>query len=146
VDGNGYQLIGSTPVSGGALYQGPTGDDWGKSWTIGRGQFNSNPADWFNGVIDEVRLTNASLDPSKFLFAPPDGDFNGDGSKNAADYPTWRKSNVFGNDGYVAWRENFQGDAASAGDLSAAQVPEPSGIVVVLLGIVGISASRRRTR
>jgi hypothetical protein len=144
VDGNGYQLIGSTPVSGGALYQGPDGDNWGKSWTIGRGQFQESPSDWFNGVIDEVRLTNAPLDPSQFLFAPPDGDFNGDGAKNAADYSTWRKSNVFGDDGYVAWRENFNGDPSSVSGLSAAPVPEPGGIMLALLGLIGIGASRRR--
>jgi hypothetical protein len=64
-DGSGYVLQSSTAVSG-ALFQG--NDDWGHAWSLGRAQFGGGPADWFNGVIDEVRLTNRALDPSEFLF------------------------------------------------------------------------------
>ena len=28
------------------------------------------PEDSFDGIIDEVRLTNTALDPTEFLFAP----------------------------------------------------------------------------
>lgn len=67
-----YVFQGSTPVNG-ALYQG-TADDWDKPWSIGRAVFggsgDGNPADWFNGIIDEVRLTNRALDTSEFLFKP----------------------------------------------------------------------------
>lgn len=62
-DGNGYVLQGSTAVSG-ALWQIES------PWTIGRGMFNNNPADWFQGLIDEVRLSNTALAPSQFLFVP----------------------------------------------------------------------------
>jgi hypothetical protein len=64
-DGNGYQLQGATPVSG-ALFQG--NDDWDHAWTIGRAAFGGGPADWFDGIIDEVRLTNRALAPNEFLF------------------------------------------------------------------------------
>jgi hypothetical protein len=44
--------------------------NWDNNWTIGRAQFNNGPADWFDGTIDEVRLTNSALAPADFLFAP----------------------------------------------------------------------------
>jgi len=69
-DGSGYQLQGSVAVNG-ALFQGnPANPLWDASWTIGRGQFGGNPTDWFDGIIDEVRITNSALAPSQFLFAP----------------------------------------------------------------------------
>ncbi|HEX2477021.1 MAG TPA: LamG domain-containing protein, partial [Lacipirellulaceae bacterium] len=74
-NGSGYQLQGSTALSGGALYQGddPNNPDWDRPWTIGRGEFGGGPADFFDGIIDEVRLTNRPLSPSEFLFATPGG-------------------------------------------------------------------------
>jgi hypothetical protein len=55
----------------GALFQGvPANPLWDASWTIGRGQYAGNPTDWFDGIIDEVRITNSVLAPSQFLFAP----------------------------------------------------------------------------
>jgi hypothetical protein len=72
-NGAGYQLQQSIPVSG-ALFQGvPANPLWDAVWTVGRGQFAGNPADWFDGIIDEVRLTNSALTPSQFLFAPAGG-------------------------------------------------------------------------
>jgi hypothetical protein len=47
--------------------------DWDRQWTIGRGEFEGTPADFFDGIIDEVRITNMPLEPSQFLFAPPGG-------------------------------------------------------------------------
>jgi hypothetical protein len=43
--------------------------DWNKSCTIGRAKFNGLANDWFDGIIDEVRLTNSALSLSDFLFA-----------------------------------------------------------------------------
>ena len=67
-----YVFEGSTPVSG-DLYQG-TADDWDHAWSIGRSVFggggDGTPADWFGGIIDEVRLSNRAVAPSEFLFAP----------------------------------------------------------------------------
>jgi len=62
-DGNGYVLQGTDPVAG-ALFQNET------SWSIGRGMYNNNTADWFDGIIDEVRISNTALSPGQFLFAP----------------------------------------------------------------------------
>jgi hypothetical protein len=64
------------------------------------------------------------------LAAALDGDYNNDGTVNAADYVVWRKSNINGTAGYNTWRTNFGRTAASgagAGSLAgAAAVPEPA--------------------
>jgi hypothetical protein len=51
---------------------------------------------------------------------PPTGNYNGDGTVDAADYVFWRKTSAAGT--YEAWRSNF-GESISAGGSS---VPEPS--------------------
>jgi hypothetical protein len=67
-DGAGYVLQGTDPNPlSGALAQLDT------SWAIGRGMYDNNPTDWFDGYIDEVRLSNSALDPSQFLFTPEPG-------------------------------------------------------------------------
>ena len=76
------------------------------------------------------------------------GDFNGDGTVNAADYVVWRKN--FGTQAsYDTWRSNFGhtagGGAAlpSAEPLSAA-VPEPATLVMLLVGALAMSTRRGR--
>jgi hypothetical protein len=64
-DGAGYVLQGNTEVAG-ALYQNDS------PWAIGRGFYNNSPADWMNGFIDEVRLSNEALDSTQFLFYVPE--------------------------------------------------------------------------
>jgi Concanavalin A-like lectin/glucanases superfamily/PEP-CTERM motif len=71
-DGSGYVLQGTDPSPlSGALWSGDAGgSSTDTSWAIGRGMYNSAPTDWFDGIIDEVRLSNHVLAPSEFLFAP----------------------------------------------------------------------------
>jgi hypothetical protein len=71
-DGAGYVLQGTTPLTGGGLYQGPNfnAPDWDKAWAVGRAQFDGQAADWFDGTLDEVRLSNSALTPDQFLFVP----------------------------------------------------------------------------
>jgi hypothetical protein len=57
----GYVLQGSIPVSGGLFPSDAT-------WDVGRGFFNGNVTDWFDGRIDEVRISDVALQPSQFLF------------------------------------------------------------------------------
>lgn len=67
-DGAGYVLQGTDIVTPDAdpLYETDS------SWAIGRGMYDNGPADWFDGIIDEVRLSNTALDPSEFLFVVPE--------------------------------------------------------------------------
>ena len=149
-DGNGYQLQGETDVIG-ALFQGDNvaAPDWSNSWTVGRGQYADNPADSFNGVIDEVRLYNRALDPSEFLFAPPavnPGDYNGDGTVDAADYVLWRDGGHLQNDNttgnqpgdYDVWRANFGNTNLVLTASTAGAVPEPATSLMIAAAVVAL--------
>jgi hypothetical protein len=75
------------------------------------------------------------------------GDHNGDGTVDAADYVTWRKTNINGDQGYLDWRSHFgESNMASGGALSPSHVPEPT--APALIGLVAFCAvfcgARRR--
>ena len=60
-------------------------------WSIGRGIYNNNPADWINGgEVDEVRLSNTALSPSKFLFTPATGRWNVDADGDWSSPGNWQ--------------------------------------------------------
>jgi hypothetical protein len=68
IDGHGYRLIAKTelPAEGSTALAsgGPS-----SVWSLGRGRAqNGVPGQWFKGWIDEVRICDAALDPSVFLF------------------------------------------------------------------------------
>jgi hypothetical protein len=67
-----YVLQGTMAINGAftspADYNAP--GDYGRIWTVGRGMWNNNIADFFNGMIDEVRISDVALDPSQFLAIP----------------------------------------------------------------------------
>lgn len=62
-----YVLQGTIPISG-AFY---TVQD--VAWVVGRGMWAGNIADWFDGVIDEVRISDHVLNPWEFLAVPEPG-------------------------------------------------------------------------
>jgi hypothetical protein len=75
------------------------------------------------------------------------GDFNDDGSVDAADYVVWRKGlgTEYSQDDYNDWRGNFgvMAGAASAGASTQTAVPEPtSGLA--LIGVLCFAGTRRR--
>jgi hypothetical protein len=95
--------------------------------------------------------------------APQDGDYNGNGVVDGADYVMWRKTpGLFGGPGgYNTWRANFGesggGGPDGVGRLttgfvryvtagSAAGVPEPSSLILVGAGIAGWSVIGRRKK
>ena len=144
------------------LYQGddPNNPDWDRPWTIGRAEFGGGPADFFDGIIDEVRLSNTALSPSQFLFAPPlaavPGDYNNNGKVDAADYVQWRQRRAasersrdrrFGHAGglhgmAVPLRQPTRERSALGG---GAAVPEPSTIILGILAIGACLMKRTRT-
>jgi hypothetical protein len=68
LDGRGYQLQASADLpSSGSTALGK-GEDCCE-WSVGRGSAKGRVADRFNGLIDEVRVSNVALGPSDFLFA-----------------------------------------------------------------------------
>lgn len=66
------------------------------------------------------------------------GDYNFDGVVNAADYISWRKSGINGQQGYDVWRANFgnstpgYGGSIPGGSL-ASQIPEPATWVIMAM-------------
>jgi hypothetical protein len=83
-----------------------------------------------------------------------DGDFNHDGTVDAADYVVWRKNpgGIYTPDDYNTWRTNFglsfsfgpdPGAAASAASQSST-IPEPATLVILMLAAAGWCLRRGR--
>jgi hypothetical protein len=83
------------------------------------------------------------------------GDYNGNGTVDAADYVQWRNRGPLQNEvetpgivtdeDYIAWRARFGNTAGAAGGnllASAAAVPEPAGLALVLVACVCLAARR----
>jgi hypothetical protein len=91
----------------------------------------SNPAVSQGFILDMITVNLLEV-PGQ------DGDHNGDGTVDAADYVVWRKLNIDGEQGYTAFVENF-GEPAGGG---GGTVPEPSALA--LMGVaVGMMIARR---
>jgi hypothetical protein len=79
------------------------------------------------------------------------GDYNDDGTVDAADYALWRNGGPLQNDptsgvqpeDYNTWRANFGKTGAGGSALAASTVPEPAG-AVLLLAIAGAAGCFRR--
>ncbi len=72
------------------------------------------------------------------------GDFNFDGAVDARDYVVWRNSGL-GPLNFSAWRSHFgttYAGGAGLGTLDA--VPEPSGLLALLIAACGLALSRKR--
>ena len=123
----------------------------------------------FSGTPNGGFLNEFQLKDTDFYFAwidfdnplapplPLDGDYNGDGTVNAADYAVWRDdlgstTNLAADgdgdgtvdpDDYAVWRDNF---GATRGVNPAAPVPEPTTLALVLIGAVVSTGLRRPSR
>jgi hypothetical protein len=93
---------------------------------------------------DGTQYTFASVRASASLA----GDYNNDGKVDAQDYVLWRKSPAtYGGDpaGYNTWRANFGTGGPGAGSsLGGASVPEPSCLVIAMIGLAIAGGCRRR--
>jgi hypothetical protein len=132
--------------------------DWrdpGDTFFIAGGGTTTSHNTLGNGIYDEVRIYDTALTPAEALYlstnAPevelPDGDFNGDGHVDAADYVVWRKT-LGDPTSYNVWRTNFGKPGSGAGArFDAASVPEPATIWVLLSFVATLAgASHRRYR
>ena len=105
------------------------------------------------------RTAMALLQP--YFANPQPGDFNFDGTVDAADYTVWRDAisqtgaglNADSNhDGivdeldYATWKANFGASPAGAGSLDSAAVPEPGAVALVTIGVLALGLTSRRQR
>lgn len=83
------------------------------------------------------------------------GDYNGNGTVDAADYVLWRKGGPLLNDPigppvtsaqYDQWRANFGNPPGSGSALDSAVVPEPAAIVLLLLTVAAFTTGRAPRR
>lgn len=161
--GNGWEQFG-----------GSTSNVIGESYLTGNSAVSNNAAislgaafnvgGTHNLVFSYGALSSASVNPT--------GDYNNDGTVNAADYVVWRKSNgqnvTLPNDStpgtvsaadYTVWRANFGQTAAPSGPStlvtgfvryvtsglgSGSAVPEPTSVVLAGLGFAFVVGAGRR--
>jgi hypothetical protein len=77
------------------------------------------------------------------------GDYDSNGSVDAADYVVWRNGlgTTYSQNDYNVWRANFGLTAAAAGASSYASLPsmpEPTALLVLITGILSIAVGCRR--
>ncbi len=126
------------------------GANWARSF-IGDGAGTKRATTIYQSTVD-----HPGGDVGSPGFAPPiaapflAGDYNGNGTVDAADYVLWRaafdSSSTLPNDttpgsvtaaDYDVWRANFGRTSASSSALESAAVPEPAGTVMILSAIFG---------
>jgi hypothetical protein len=108
---------------------------------------------WVNLVDTEgsyvENSSKAFSHPFRFTSLTASGDFNLDGTVDAADYIVWRKNpgGIYTQDDYNTWRAHFGQTAGSGSALPSAEplsaaVPEPTSLVLVLLAAAALCAAR----
>lgn len=88
---------------------------------------------------DDLNSGIGQLDYDQIIGLPivdVDGDYNGDGEVDAADYVVWRKNDGL-QEGYDTWRAHF-GQTAGSGAGSNSAVPEPASSTLLLLAAGGL--------
>jgi autotransporter-associated beta strand protein len=103
--------------------------------------------------IDDTFFTGAGvLNVTALPVVAVEGDFNGNGTVDAADYVLWRKGGLLQNEvsdigvnnaqDYIDWRARFGNTAGSGSSLGAAAVPEPS-MAILLVFIAPLFVGRK---
>jgi hypothetical protein len=158
----GGTIVGSVAVFDGsgyhAVYWGADGAainlntliDPSSGWRLKYAQDISDTG-WIEGVgIFDPDGSGAHIAYSRhFLIHVPaaaalPGDYNNNGTVDAADYVVWRKTDGSAA-GYNAWRAHFGQTAGSgAGDNANAVVPEPTTLVILIVAAFGIRLRRRQ--
>jgi hypothetical protein len=73
------------------------------------------------------------------------GDYNSDGTVDAADYVVWRK-NTGPPEDYDTWRTNFGRTATGENAATATALPEPAALLLFAVGLIALWASIHRER
>jgi hypothetical protein len=110
-----------------------------RTYTLSRG-FGDCPAGCIDRESWDFTVTNDRVYPG--TSGPPanaPGDFNNNGVVDAADYVVWRNGagSIYNQTHYAGWRSNFGVTVvASRGLLVGAQIPEPTGCMMLTLGLI----------
>ncbi|QDV75945.1 PEP-CTERM sorting domain-containing protein [Botrimarina mediterranea] len=109
------------------------------------GQVTLVLVDFFTSVGRDLNEATVVFDNLVVTQLPDglDGDYNNDGSVDAADYTVWRDGNSPDSTqaGYDLWADNY---GATAPPSSAQSVPEPASIAAVALAMLGGLIAGRR--
>jgi hypothetical protein len=108
------------------------------------------------GINLGAHTTNLLMDVDSVQFTTVNGvpgDYNDNGVVDMADYVLWRKGGPLQNEvntpgtvdasDYDAWRAKF-GNTSGSGSLNGAAVPEPTAMVLVVIGIASCCCGSRR--
>jgi endoglucanase len=154
--GTGGTQIGDEAISNMLNYMQDNSDAWlGFTW------WAAGP--WWGNYQFTMEPTNLGQPsqadrPSMTLIQPYlagidqglDGDFNGDGTVDAADYTEWRDhfGDPYTEDDFLLWRDHFGETSPGAGSGSSAvagqAVPEPTSIALLLVAVGGLAMFRIR--
>jgi hypothetical protein len=98
-----------------------------------------------NNGVEYEQMTDAALAINLAAIDSLPGDFNFDGTVDAADYTIWRNENL-GPEKYAEWKSHFgesSGDPSGGGQ--GAAVPEPASAALAFISSLAALAVRRRT-
>ncbi len=95
-------------------------------------------------------LANGATGVALATPTPPSliGDYNGNGTVDAADYVVWRNGlgTTYSQNDYDVWRSHFgQPSGSAAGATADAAVPEPATLVLLVTGMLAMCARWRTT-
>jgi hypothetical protein len=105
------------------------------SWTLSNNNNSSTPQQELAEVVDHPGGDVGSPGFVPGVMVGLDGDYDGNGVVDAADYVWWRK-NDGGAAGYNTWRTNFGRTPAAATGAAITSVPEPMSDVILAFGAV----------
>ncbi len=108
----------------------------------------------FSGAFNSIELpalsgglswNTSALYTAGLLSVGLPGDYNGNGTVDAADYVVWRKGlgTNYSQTDYDVWRSHFGQSAGSGSGVSAnVSVPEPATLVMLLTGVLALCSRR----
>jgi hypothetical protein len=128
----------------------------GLSFAFGTGNSDGRPSGFNN--VGQLAFWASFTDGSQGVLvsdavAHVPGDFNNDGTVDAADYVVWRKGlgTTYTQNDYGVWRSHFgsslgtgSGAALPSAESLSAAVPEPATIILITLAAAGWCLRRRR--